>query len=95
VNVHAPADTLRFLKGTPRQYVKTGSSGAKRVHAFCAACGSPVFSADPVNPKTCTLRVGALAEREALGPVRRQIWTWRRLHCLLKPESAPEFEGQP
>jgi hypothetical protein len=39
-NVPAPAEGFRILKGTPRQYIKTGDTGAKRVHAFCENCGS-------------------------------------------------------
>jgi hypothetical protein len=95
LNVLAPAETLRLLSGLPRQYIKTGTTGAKRVHGFCEACGGPVYATDPVSPKTYTLRVGALAERDALGPVQRQIWTKRRLKWLPKTDSAQECDAQP
>jgi hypothetical protein len=94
-NIQAPADTFRLLSGSPRRYVKTGDSGAKRVHAFCEACGTPVYSCDPESPKTYSLRVGALEERQSLGPAQRQIWTKRRLRWLPKLESARESEAQP
>lgn len=95
LNVLAPAATFRLLSGTPRQYIKTGTTGAKRVHGFCEVCGGPVYATDPVNPQTYTLRVGALAERDALGPVRRQIWTKRRLKWLPKADSSQEYATQP
>lgn len=94
-NIHAAAGAFRLLTGNPRRYLKTGDSGAKRVHAFCETCGSPVYASDPENPKTYTLRVGALQEKQELGPVRRQIWMKRRLRWLPKPEADQEFEGQP
>lgn len=94
-NIQAPADRFRILTGTPRAYVKTADSGTKRVHAFCATCGAPVYSCAPENPKTYSLRLGALSERDALGPPQRQIWTKRRLAWVPKLEGVPEVEGQP
>src|SRR4051812_27817888 len=61
-NIQAPADRFRILTGKPREYVKTADSGAKRVHAFCPTCGSPVYACAPENPKTYSLRLGALSE---------------------------------
>ena len=95
LNVHAPAETFRLLSGTPRQYVKTGTSGAKRVHGFCEVCGGPVYATNFGTPKTYTLRVGALLQRDVLGPVRRQIWTKRRLKWLPKVDSGDEHDTQP
>ncbi|MPS29444.1 MAG: GFA family protein [Alcaligenaceae bacterium] len=95
LNVLAPADTFRLLSGTPRQYIKTGASGAKRAHGFCEICGGPVYATDLGTPRTYTLRVGALAERDVLGPVRRQTWTRRRLKWLPKVDSPVECDMQP
>jgi hypothetical protein len=94
-NVFAPADRFRLLTGMPRQYIKTGTSGAKRVHAFCETCGGPVYSSAVEQPKFYTLRVGALNQREELGRPRRQIWTKRRLSWVTQVEGVPEVEGQP
>lgn len=94
-NVFAPADTFRLLTGEPRKYIKTGSSGAKRVHAFCGTCGSPLYSAAVDQPKSYTLRVGALNQRYELGRPMRQIWTKRRLAWVPPIEGVPEVEGQP
>ena len=83
-NIAAPADRFRILKGRPREYVKTADSGAKRIHAFCQNCGSPVYSCAAESPQSYSLRLGALEQREALGPPARQIWTKRRLSWIPK-----------
>ena len=44
-NVPAPADKFRIISGTPRTYLKTADSGAKRIHAFCENCGGPTTHA--------------------------------------------------
>ena len=49
-NVQAPAATFQILTGTPRRYTKVAESGAKRVHAFCENCGSPIYSCAPDSP---------------------------------------------
>jgi hypothetical protein len=73
-NVPAPAATFALLGGTPKTYVKTTSeSGTPRVHAFCADCGTPVYSCAISNPTAYSLRLGCLDERAQLAPKRR-IW---------------------
>ena len=94
-NIVAPADRFRMLTGKPREYVKVADSGARRVHAFCENCGSPVYSRAVDNPRTYSLRLGALNEREALGRPARQMWTKRRLSWLPEMKGVPDFEGQP
>jgi len=73
VSVPAPAATFK-LKGKPKAYIKkTAESGTPRVHAFCADCGSPVYSTSVDKQTSYSLRVGALDRRAELPP-RRQIW---------------------
>jgi hypothetical protein len=93
-NIAAPAEGFRILTGKPRQYLKVADSGRRRVHAFCANCGSPVYSCAPQNPKTYSLRLGALSERDALGHPAREIWTKRRLSWMPKVACAVDIEGQ-
>ena len=95
VNILALANTFRILKGEPRQYVKVADSGAKRVHAFCEICGSPVYSCAAENPRTYSLRVGALNQRQELGRPARQIWTKRRLPWVPTLDAVPQVGGQP
>src|SRR4051794_29656710 len=45
--IRASAQDFRILTGKPREYTKVADSGARRVHAFCATCGSPVYSCAP------------------------------------------------
>lgn len=94
-NIAAPADRFRILTGEPSKYVKVADSGTRRVHAFCGICGAPVYSAAPENPKTYSLRLGALREKDALGRPARQIWTKRRLSWIAPVQGVPEMEGQP
>ncbi|HEY2779812.1 MAG TPA: GFA family protein [Steroidobacteraceae bacterium] len=73
VSVPASAANLKFLTGTPKIYIKTAESGNQRAQAFCANCGSPLYSADAKDPQLFFLRVGTLSQREVLAP-KRQIW---------------------
>ena len=73
VSVPAKAGDLRFLKVTPKIYVKTAESGRQRAQGFCGTCGTPIYAADPHEPKLFNLRTGVLAERAELKP-SRQIW---------------------
>lgn len=95
MNIPAPASQFRLLKGAPKQYLKIGDSGARRIHAFCDHCGGPVYSAAAENPQSYSLRVGALKQRYELGTPARQIWTQRRFPWMPSFAGAQEFEGQP
>lgn len=94
-NVAAPAEGFRILTGKPRQYIKVADSGTRRVHAFCTTCGSPVYSCAPQNPKSFSLRLGALSNADTLGAPAREIWAKRRLSWMPKLQGAAEIEGQP
>jgi hypothetical protein len=73
VFVPVAAADFKLLSGPPKTYIKTAESGNKRAQAFCGNCGSPIYAADPVNPKIFSVRVGTLTQRDALPP-KRQIW---------------------
>jgi hypothetical protein len=74
VSAPAPAATFKATGATPTVYIKVADSGARRAHAFCPTCGSPIYAtAAGPNPQTYSLRVGTLNERAELPP-RRQIW---------------------
>ena len=94
-NVQVPAASFRLLRGEPRIYIKTADSGARRAHAFCGDCGSPIYASAEIDPPTYSLRVGALKQRYDLGPPRRQIWTSRRLPWTCELDGVPALEGQP
>lgn len=73
ITVPAAVESFRLLQGEPTTYVKVGSSGARREHAFCGRCGSPIWSRAVENAQYLGVRVGGLLERDALPPAR-QIW---------------------
>jgi hypothetical protein len=75
VVVPARREGFRLLTGTPRTYVKTGESGRTRDQAFCANCGTPVYSADAVDPQVFSIRVGTAHQRADLPP---KLQTWCR-----------------
>lgn len=72
-NIQAEAQNFRLLSGTPKTYVKIAESGNRRLHCFCADCGTPVYACSPENATRFSLRIGTLAERHQLG-MARQIW---------------------
>lgn len=72
-SVPASRETFSLRTGQPKIYVKTADSGAKRAHAFCPDCGSPIYSSAIDDPPAYSLRVGCLRQRSELPP-RRQIW---------------------
>ena len=95
MNIPVPAESFRITSGTPKNYIKTGDSGVRRIHAFCGDCGGPVYSSAAENPATYSLRVGALKQRYELGQPIRQSWTKRRFPWLEQLHTAETFDGQP
>ncbi|MES2185953.1 MAG: GFA family protein [Pseudomonadota bacterium] len=94
VSLPVPAADFHLLRGTPRAYTKTGTSGARRVHAFCPDCGTPVYScAEGASPPAYSLRIGCLDERAALPP-RRQIWCGSAMPWSRDVTAVPGQEGQ-
>jgi hypothetical protein len=73
-NIHAPAASFVLRGDPPTVYVKTAESGNRRAQAFCATCGTPVYSAALENPTNYTLRVGTIAQRKELGAPHVQAW---------------------
>jgi len=94
VSVPALAPAFRLLTGTPKVYVKTADSGARRRHSFCADCGTPVAAcADSDDPPSYSLRVGCLAQKAQLPPKRR-IWCKSALLWSQDISMVPAIEGQ-
>jgi hypothetical protein len=92
--VSVPASAASFrLTGTPQTYIKVADSGNRRIHAFCPACGSPVYSSAIANPTTYSLRVGCLDERAALSP-RRQIWCQSSMPWAMDLRDIPQVDRQ-
>ena len=73
VSVPAEEGSFHLTSGEPSIYVKVGDSGSRRAQAFCARCGSPLYTYDADHPILFGLRVGCIDERRALVP-RKQKW---------------------
>jgi len=74
VTVPVAEDQFEITKGTPKVFIKTAESGAKRAQAFCPECGSHLYATSVGDgPKTYGLRTGTARQREQLVP-RKQIW---------------------
>ena len=94
VTVPAARSDFTLTRGTPRTYVKTAASGARRLQAFCGDCGSPLYAADADDAADeVGLRVGTIAERAALKPVR-QIWCGSALAWSQDLTALPKREGE-
>jgi hypothetical protein len=86
--------TFRLLSGRPKTFVRTSQSGTKRRLAFCAECGTPVFSSSLAErPKTYAIRIGTIRQRDELVP-KVQIWTRSSQRWLRDLESIPSIETQ-
>jgi hypothetical protein len=91
--VPAAKESFVLRSGQPKLYVKTADSGAKRAHAFCPNCGSPVYSATVEDPQSYSLRVGCLRQRAELLPVRQQ-WCQSALPWAMNLQAIPPVSRQ-
>jgi hypothetical protein len=75
VSIPIPGTAFQ-MSGKPATYLKTtADSGNPRLQAFCATCGTPIYSTSPgegVQP-SYMVRVGILDQRDQLAP-KRQNW---------------------
>lgn len=95
VSVPALPGTLRWLSGAPRVYTKTAESGRLREQGFCERCGTPLYATSPgPEPRLYNLRVGPLAQREQLTPVR-EIWCRSELPWLSQLGTLERSEQSP
>ena len=62
----APANRIK-IKGQPKEYIKIGDSGNKRIQAFCENCGTQLFATD-MNKTLYNLRTGFLEQKNELKP---------------------------
>ena len=57
------------MTGTPKEFVKIGDSGNKRIQAFCDICGTHLFATD-TNKSMFNVRMGCIDQRDNLTPAR-------------------------
>ena len=74
IGVPAAEGSFVITRGEPKTYIKTAESGGKRVQAFCAACGTHLYTTSVGdNPKIYRIRVASARQRNDLPP-KAQIW---------------------
>ncbi|MDJ0931619.1 GFA family protein [Breoghania sp.] len=68
-----PAEVAKVrLSAKPKIYMKTAQSGRSRQQAFCADCGTPIYSRGVGEDEgRLALRWGTIRQCEELKPVRR------------------------
>ena len=89
------ATNFRLTKGVPKEYIKVGDSGNRRIQAFCSECGSGLYSReDGDNPKAYNLRAGTIRQRHELVPVF-ECWVQSALPWVPRLEATKKFEGNP
>jgi hypothetical protein len=91
--VPAPVAGFKLLSGEPRVYVKTAESGSRRVQAFCADCGTPIYSAAEKNPPMYVLRVGAIRQKGDLRP-SKQSWCRSAAGWVMELRDIEQFPTQ-
>ena len=88
--VFTPESQFRPLSGTPKIYVKTADSGAKREQAFCPECGSPIYATSVgEGPRTLGIRVGSIKQRGKLAP-RKQFYRRSSQHWISNLANLPD-----
>jgi hypothetical protein len=91
--VPAPKAGFRLVKGTPKAYVKTADSGNKRVQAFCADCGTPIYSSAVGDTPVYSIRLGTARQRAQLRPrievFRRSALDWTALDGTKRFDAMP------
>ena len=55
------------ITGTPKEYIKIGDSGNRRIQAFCSECGTQLFATD-MKKTLYNLRTGFLEQKNKLVP---------------------------
>ena len=93
VTAEAPAGSFVLRSGSPKIYIKTAESGNKRAQAFCPNCGTPIYAANPHEPRSYGIRVGTLKQRAELRPAR-QIWYRSALSWVTDTRALPHAERQ-
>ena len=91
--VPAKKGDFRLLAGQPKTYLKTAESGNKRVQAFCAECGTPIYSAAPGDSPVFYLRVGTARQRAQLRP-QAQLWSRSAQDWVTSLGTMKRFEKQ-
>jgi hypothetical protein len=88
-----PKPAFAVTKGEPKWYRSKGDSGGDVARAFCADCGSPLFS-EPAGAPFMVVKVGSLDDPSAFA-ANLAIWTASAQPWHHIPPGIPAFPQQP
>lgn len=92
--VVVPEEAFALLSGEPKNYIKTGESGEKRIQSFCSECGSPIYATSVGDgPKVFNIRLGTVRQRDELPP-KIQYWFRSAQHWLTDLDTVSKIEKQ-
>jgi len=91
-NVPVKSENFK-LRGQPKTYVKTADSGNKIALAFCADCGSALYSGALEKPAVFNLRLGAVKQRAQLTP-KAQYWCRSAMPWVMDISRLPQAPDQ-
>jgi hypothetical protein len=89
----APKDGFEVTQGEARVYSSKADSGDEAARAFCANCGSPVWSAPPQAP-FMAVKLGALDDNSDLTPTLH-LYTASAPPWHLMHQGVPSFPKMP
>lgn len=89
----APKAAFQVTKGEAKVYSVKGDSGADIGRAFCAECGSPLWS-EPSGAPFVPIKLGALDDNNDLTP-SLHLYTASAPPWHLMHEGLPAFETSP
>lgn len=83
VSVQLEIGKFRLVSGDVKRFTKLAVSGNSITRAFCAECGSPLFTTSPSHPDHLYVKAGSLDDPNVVLP-SHQSWTdsavsWRRI----------------
>jgi hypothetical protein len=94
VTVSAVDGSFALLSGQPKIYIKMAESGARRAHAFCGDCGTPIYATSAGEGlKKYGLRVGTIRQRAELRPAR-QYWCRSALDWAMNLQAVAQVDRQ-
>jgi hypothetical protein len=82
------------VTGGPALYEDRGDSGAPVNRYFCAACGSPIYTALPASPKLVFLKAGTLDDASIVAP-QTHVWCDSTWPWTVFPADAVKFAKNP
>ena len=82
------------VTGEPQTYTSAGANGRWVSRAFCAACGSPLWSQDEASEQLIAIRAGSLDDPSWFA-ARIDLWVSRAQPWVTMDPALPKHPEQP